>query len=177
MIYVSELIVSFRIYGIPRPGGSKRGFLNRQTGRVQLVDANRNVGEWRAAVVSAALTAGIEAPLTGPLAIQVTFLMPRPSGHFGTGRNSELVKRSAPLGPISRPDTTKLMRSTEDALTGIIWRDDAQIVEQLVRKVWVSERPGAIIEIRRIVASHVDAVLAERNHAGFGRNPEFTSGS
>ena len=33
-----------------------------------------------------------------------------------------------------RPDATKLVRAVEDALTGLVWRDDAQVVIQTVRK-------------------------------------------
>ena len=42
------------------------------------------------------------------------------------------------------------MRSTEDALTGIIWRDDSQVVEHRIRKVYVERDPGAEININQI---------------------------
>jgi Holliday junction resolvase RusA-like endonuclease len=46
---------------------------------------------------------------------------------------------------VTRPDATKLWRPTEDALTGIVWRDDSQIIRQLVRKRYCGpgEVPGA----------------------------------
>jgi Holliday junction resolvase RusA-like endonuclease len=42
--------------------------------------------------------------------------------------------------PTNPPDATKLLRSTEDALTGIVWKDDKLIVDQLVSKNY--QRPG-----------------------------------
>lgn len=45
-----------------------------------------------------------------------------------------------------KPDATKLWRSTEDALTGIAWRDDAQISVQVVEKRYGSQS-GALIQI------------------------------
>ena len=36
------------------------------------------------------------------------------------------MKGSAPFYHTTKPDALKLARSTEDALTGIVWADDAQ---------------------------------------------------
>jgi Holliday junction resolvase RusA-like endonuclease len=36
--------------------------------------------------------------------------------------------------PITRPDLLKLTRLLEDACSGIIWRDDAQISDELLMK-------------------------------------------
>jgi Holliday junction resolvase RusA-like endonuclease len=36
--------------------------------------------------------------------------------------------------PVVMPDATKLLRGLEDALTGVVWHDDAQIVSQHVEK-------------------------------------------
>jgi len=56
--------------------------------------------------------------------------------------NPDMVKMSAPPYPDKKPDCTKLLRALEDSLTGIIWKDDCQIVEQHVSKVY-SPNPGA----------------------------------
>ena len=57
-------------------------------------------------------------------------------GHYGTGRNADQVKASAPPHPTTKPDATKLVRAVEDALTGVIWRDDSQVVRQWASKVY-----------------------------------------
>ena len=41
------------------------------------------------------------------------------------------------------PDVLKLARGVEDALTGIVWRDDAQIVNESLNKVVGAAAPGA----------------------------------
>jgi Holliday junction resolvase RusA-like endonuclease len=74
--------------------------------------------------------------LEGALLLEATFYRPRPASHFGSGRNAGVLKASAPPFPTVRPDTTKLLRAIEDALKGIWYRDDAQIVDQAVRKRW-----------------------------------------
>jgi len=145
--------VSFRAYGLPRPGGSKRAFVNPRTGRVVVTDDCKQNRTWREAVKAAylAVCAGGGEPLAGPLRLELTFLLPRPKGHWGTGRDAEKLRPSAPRWPAVRPDLTKLIRSTEDALSGLAWRDDAQIVEQIARKVYCvgPQPPGAWIMVCR----------------------------
>jgi Holliday junction resolvase RusA-like endonuclease len=55
--------------------------------------------------------------------------------HYGTGRNAELVKLSAPIFKATAPDSDKLIRLIGDALTiaGVI-ADDALIVRILAEK-------------------------------------------
>ncbi len=142
--------IEFFVPGIPQPGGSKKGFLNRRTGRVVVLeDAKRNK-EWRACVVLAAHQAHSGEPYGGPVRLDITFHMPRPKGHFGAGKSAGKLRPSAPRFHTIRPDRTKLLRSTEDALTDAgIWRDDTQVVAGEIRKVYAS-RPGAWIRITPI---------------------------
>ena len=131
--------ITFFVHGLARPGGSKRGFIIRAKGRpdrVAMADASGASGKtWRQDVKHAAFCAmaGRE-PLAGPLFLSVRFVMPRPAGHYGSGRNAGVLKDGAPLWPITRPDATKLIRSLEDACTGILWLDDSQVVMQAVGK-------------------------------------------
>ncbi len=77
------------------------------------------------------------------------FFVTRPREHYGSGKNANILKPSAPSHPTGRPDVTKLIRSTEDALTGIVWRDDAQIVEQIGHKGY-AQKPGCHIFVREL---------------------------
>jgi len=137
--------MEFFVPGVPAPGGSKRHIGG---GRI-IEDCKRTKG-WRACVALAAMQAGCT-PMEGPLAFNVVFFMPRPNGHF---RKDGSVKPSAPKFPTTRPDTTKLVRSTEDALLGICWHDDAQVVQQDARKWFAtySHGPaGAMVKIWQVV--------------------------
>lgn len=72
----------------------------------------------------------------------------RIKGHYGTGKNAGVLKsRFVDAMPEVRPDCTKLVRSTEDALEGVIWRSDAQVCVQENAKVYVERDPGVIITI------------------------------
>lgn len=152
--------LSFFVPGIPAPGGSKTAQLIRRnggqivttaTGRplITMRDAGKNNKEWRASVAYFARQEYRDAPLDVPLEIEVVFTMPRPKCHFGSGKNAGRLKESAPKFHTNAPDSTKLLRSTEDALTGVLWRDDSIIAIQHVTKVY-GDRPGARIILRAI---------------------------
>lgn len=148
--------MKFRVEGIPAPQGSKRPVRagGRTTGRVVLVESSKKVGPWRDAVMGASLLARTtefyrkEFP-EGPVSLTVTFIMPRPAGHYGRGRTRALLP-SAPARPAGYPDLDKLCRSTCDALVAAgVLADDAQVVELNAAKVYAAdgEAPGAVVEI------------------------------
>lgn len=126
--------VCFTVIGSPEPGGSKKAYIVND--RAVVVDANAKVKPWRDQVALASRREYSGPLLRGPLAVEFTFFQPRPKGHYGTGRNSGTVKDSAPHYPITRPDVLKLARAAEDALTNVLWNDDAQIVEERLLKLY-----------------------------------------
>lgn len=105
--------------------------------------------EWRATVALFAHEYWGVDPLKGPLKLEIIFDMPRPKNHFVGGQKTRGLKLTAPSVCITRPDASKLTRSTEDALTGILWDDDAQIVEQHIKKQYGC-RPGAQITVEAL---------------------------
>lgn len=125
--------VQFTVYGHALPGGSKRPLRagGKKDGKIILVDNNPKTRDWRIEIkiVAAELMKGRDL-FAGPLSLDVTFYRPRPKGHYG----AHGVKKSAPKYPITRPDRTKLLRPLEDALTGVLWRDDSQIVDGNTKK-------------------------------------------
>ncbi len=152
-------LIDFFIPGLPRPGGSKTAkAVFRKDGSMVTVpngrggvrplitvrdDAKGNA-DWKALVAhfaQQAVRARPEFPVPPgqPLLLQVVFTMPRRKGDY---RSSGEVKSTAPIYHTVKPDGTKLMRSTEDALTGILWADDAQVSAPLPLKVY-GTKPGA----------------------------------
>ena len=136
----------FTVYGKPQPAGSKKAFAIKRngvpTGQVAVTDANAKSKPWQQEVRVAAYQSLAAAPvvregrpvLAGPVSFEMTFYVKRPKGHYGTGRNAAALKPSAPALPTVKPDVTKLVRGVEDALTGTIWRDDAQVTDQRASK-------------------------------------------
>jgi Holliday junction resolvase RusA-like endonuclease len=129
----------FTVHGRPQPAGSKRAFANRKTGRVHVVDDNANAKPWQQQVAAVALEAaqGRVFARGTPVQLDVLFVLERPAGHFGTGRNRDQLKPSAPARPTTKPDTTKLLRGLEDAMTAAgVWHDDSQVVIQTASKAY-----------------------------------------
>lgn len=143
----------FVVYGVPQPAGSKRAFpIRRKNGQlgVSVTDANPRSAQWKAAVALAAKEAwGRREPSARPMLVMMRFFQTRPASHFGTGKNADKLKESAPRFPCGKPDALKLARGTEDALTGIVYRDDAQTVQLVVEKHYGS-RPMVAIQIEEL---------------------------
>ena len=148
-------VLSFTVHGMPAPQGSKRVVTagGKAGGRAVLAESSKRVKPWREAVKEAARVAIDAAPLgtsqmAGPVGLEVHFRFPRPKGHYGTGRNAGKLRASAPLRPAVAPDLSKLIRSTEDALTEAgVWRDDALVVSVIAGKFYSEDGPGATITI------------------------------
>ncbi len=135
-------MVRFFVPGLPRPGGSKKGFYIPKIKRVVITEDNKRSKDWRATVALVA-SETVKTPMEGPLFVYFDFRLPRPKGHMGKSG----VRASAPAYPAVKPDTTKFIRSTEDAMTGIVWHDDAQIVAQAGSKQYDNDKIGAWITV------------------------------
>lgn len=143
-------VLSITVHGIPAPQGSKR-----HVGGGRMIEMSKALGPWREAVKKAARDAIDDHRANGdwvlsnqPVGLEVYFHFLRPKGHYGTGRNAGKLRASAPLRPAVIPDLSKLIRSTEDALTDAgVWRDDALVVSVSAGKFYDEAFCGARITI------------------------------
>lgn len=152
-------IIDIFVPGIPRPGGSKTATVIRRKGGeivmkngrplVAMRDDAKGNAEWKQVVKFFAAQGYDGAPLQGPLLVVFHFTMPRPKSHFNT--KGEL-RPSATIFHTVKPDATKLARSTEDALTGVFWLDDAQIAAPLPLKTY-GDKPGCRIQVMQLAGS------------------------
>lgn len=136
-------MIKLIVYGSPAPQGSKKlvGTYTDKHGRVRgmMAESSAKVKPWRQDVKLAAETERLlnGAPrLEGPVLARMIFTMPKP-------KSAPKRRRTFPA---TKPDLSKLIRSTEDALTdsGLI-TDDARIVEySRAAKVYPGEDPEAL---------------------------------
>jgi len=140
-------MITIEVRGLPAPQGSKR-----HIGHGIMIESSKAVGPWREAVRAETQRARQDvhaSPMHGPLCLSVTFYLPRPKGHYRTGRNAHLLKPSAPSAPDTRPDLDKLLRAVLDGLTaGGAWADDAQVA--LIEAAKVYGPPGCRIEVKAL---------------------------
>ncbi|CAA2393625.1 hypothetical protein [Xanthomonas phage Tabio] len=148
------------VYGDPAPQGSK-SFKGIHGGHAVLAESSKRVAPWRQDVKVAAEAEigrredpGDWVPMDGPLLLVVVFTLPAPLS---------LPKRRASY-PSKLPDLSKLVRSTEDALTAAgVWKDDARVVECRAIKTYPADtlgahpdalrRPGAVIQVHPYVGT------------------------
>lgn len=126
------------VRGIPAPQGSKR-----HVGHGRMIEMSQAVGPWRDAIRTETQNAMQGAPpLGGAVHVAVTFWLPRPKGHFGSGRNAAQLRPGAPASPAGKPDLDKLARALLDGLTeGGAWKDDSQVIELYARKAYADGVP------------------------------------
>ena len=82
-----------------------------------------------------------------PISITCSFYMERPKSHYGTGKNSGILKQGAPQICIKKKDLDNLEKFVFDCLNGLAWKDDKQVAASHARKVY-SENPRTEIEIK-----------------------------
>lgn len=106
-------------------------------------DTNKKLKPWRDAVAMMVRNHmrknGINPITEGPVGMALTFVMPRTK-----------AMKNKPAPPMTqRPDTIKLARAIEDALAGVAYADDSQIIHHYLvkRRANPDETPGVHIKI------------------------------
>jgi len=132
--------IRIEVRGTPAPMGSKKFVGLSKKGKGLLVESSKAVKPWREAVKWAAIEAGSrdarERFILGPVIASMVFTVRKPSS----------APKRRKTYPSTKPDLSKLLRSTEDALTDAgVWEDDARVVGYTkLLKVYPCEHPDAL---------------------------------
>lgn len=128
-------MISFTVYGRPVPQGSMRAFLPKGSNRPIVTSDNKKLKPWRQQVSETAMyemrKAGISVCQSGvALCVIATFYFAKPKS----------VKKCV-TQKTTKPDVDKLLRGVLDALTGVVFWDDSQVVIASSTKLFgVNER-------------------------------------
>jgi Holliday junction resolvase RusA-like endonuclease len=102
----------------------------------------KEVVAWHAKIK--AMEVGLKEPCQDPIALEIVFQMGKPNGsRYHT----------------KRPDLDNLVKSVKDALTGIIWKDDAQIIRLTAEKRYGQEM--VVISVMSVEESTQTSILAK----------------
>lgn len=135
-------MIEFTVYGVAQPQGSTRAFYVEKLKRAVVTSTNKKNKPWRALVADGASRAlqELEQPIMfgGPVRLRIGFYLPRPKSL----KRSETMHQKA-------PDLDKLVRSVGDALTGVLWNDDKQVVDlrAVKRYTAIGVPPHAVIAV------------------------------
>lgn len=130
-------LIEFFAPGIPRPKGSIRAFV--RAGKAILTSDNARLVDWHGCVQRALYDVQRPAePWQGPIRVHLNFYLPKP-------------KRPKCEAHVTKPDVDKLVRSTLDVMTGVIFRDDSQVMAMWVTKQYAgSDGPGCRIRVEQV---------------------------
>jgi len=135
-------LVEFVVLGIAQPKGSTRAFLPHGHTRPIITSDNPRVKGWQQLVAEQAQSVADGQLFAGAVSLAVTFHLPRPKS-MPRHRHHHTTK----------PDLDKLVRATKDALKGILYRDDAQVVDLDAHKVYapIASAPRACITVAEVL--------------------------
>jgi crossover junction endodeoxyribonuclease RusA len=142
---------SLIVYGTAAPQGSKR-----HIGKGVMLESSKRLRPWRQDVRFAALE--MRPPdwdMTKPMGLVLEFRFLRPKSHYGTKNGITYLKANAPAEPVSARlgDIDKLSRAVLDALTGVVYQDDRQVIELEANKCYLDDyisNPCTYIAIRHV---------------------------
>lgn len=133
---MGNTMIRFFVSGIPVPKGSTKSFYTG--GKVITTNANRRTKDWEMRIATEAQRQEGARILEGPIHVGLFFKLSKPK----SARKKDIV-------PVKRPDLDKLVRAAFDALTGILMRDDSQVVSLAAEKKYAlpTEMPGVRIYV------------------------------
>jgi crossover junction endodeoxyribonuclease RusA len=134
-------MLNFTVYGLPQPQGSIRAFMPKGWKRPVLTSDNAKVKPWRqeiAGTAAALMERESIRIIQKPFGVRVTayFYFPKPKS----------AKKSV-THKTTKPDIDKLARALHDALTGIVYEDDSQIVESRAIKDFGPARVEVFVSV------------------------------
>lgn len=148
-------VFSFIVYGRPMQVGSKTPWLPKhkdgspvlRNGKqvIATMDSNKKSKSWMQAVRETVGERRLGMPLmTAPVQLRVNFYFKRPKGHL---RKDGTLMPRAPAFHAQTPDCDKLCRAIGDALTGVLFDDDKQVVWLDARRHWTTEAERAEVSV------------------------------
>ncbi len=130
-------MIEFEVFGVPIPKGSMKAF-NLPGMKHPVVTAdNKKTKPWAQQITYTAMEFRQNPLWSGPIYLLAEFQMPKPKS---------LSKRRFSY-PTRKPDMDKLLRTLKDALKGIFYYDDAQVVRVVMLKRY-ADVPSVIVGIR-----------------------------
>ncbi|WP_019420160.1 RusA family crossover junction endodeoxyribonuclease [Paenibacillus sp. OSY-SE] len=134
-------MIQFTVYGEPVAQGRPRA--TQMGGFIRMYDPAKS-RDYKDYVRLAAGENAPEALLEGPLGMVLHVYRTIPKSF---SKKKASAAEAGEIRPTSKPDADNYLKGVKDALKGVIWRDDSQVVEVLVTKRY-SARPRIEVKIK-----------------------------
>lgn len=138
------MIQHFIIEGNPRGQGRPRATVR---GRHASVYEAKEDTQYKHNLAAQVVTQRPQFIPDAPVLLDAKFYLPRPKYHYNSkGVIKDRFKDALPTG---KPDLSNLIKGVEDALNGIVWADDSQIVSYGESgKFYADTKPHITIEVK-----------------------------
>jgi Holliday junction resolvase RusA-like endonuclease len=152
--------VSFTVLGAAQTKGSAKAFVPQKWAKAAVAEGkapraivtndNPNAAAWQQRIATEAQAVAGPLLFIGPVVLVMTFHLPRPKS---------LPRYVA--HHLTRPDCDKAARCVLDALTGVLYHDDKQVVELHVRKQFAAAAAPPCARITVMEAAAPDPVPSD----------------
>ena len=140
---IGGIKIKLIIKGKPEPQGRPRASRARNRIIMRDPETSRN---YKRSVAWQAKSQWNKRPLEGALAVEMDIYRQIPKSTSNVRRERKNAKE---IRPIVRPDIDNYTKSVLDALDGIVWKDDAQVVTLSANKYY-SDDPRVELTVRQI---------------------------
>ena len=124
-------LTEFRVLGLPKPQARPRA-----VSRGKFVKVYSPSTEWKEAVKYAATKQ--ETITAEAIEVSLEFYFDRPKSHYGTGKNADKLKASAPRFHTKKPDVDNLAKAVLDACQDAgLFKDDSAVITLEVSKFYI----------------------------------------
>jgi len=137
--------ISFVVYGEPVAQGRPRA--TTANGHVRMYDPTKS-RDYKQYVKLAAMQHKPKEIMQGALLVRIDVYKQIPKS---MSKKKEALALAGEIRPITKPDVDNYAKGIKDALKGVIWRDDSQVVDLAVSKWYGTPRIEiTTIEIGRV---------------------------
>ena len=138
--------INFIVPGVPVAKGRARSFI--RAGHVAHYTPENTARYENLVKLAAKRAMGSWDPMQGAVELVLRLYMPIPAS-WSKKKRQDAFEGS--LRPTSKPDCSNVLKAIEDAMNGVVFADDKQIVEMKITKVY-SAQPQAVVQVTEVTS-------------------------
>lgn len=137
--------IEFTVPGVPVGKGRPRA--TAESGKARMYTPAKTARYESTAALFASHAMSGRPPFTGPMCVFMDIVLPVPESWSKRRQAAALAGQE---WPTKKPDMDNVVKGIFDALNGIVWKDDVQVVALNVGKVY-GPTPGVAVRVRPIL--------------------------